>query len=337
LLGCAECGRGGVVVEGWGGAGSQAPTWAAPLAATPRLGVRPARPDAATGGFGFFVGAYDRPVLELEDLVTPFLAFADRARASPPPDLAAAWQAEIVEPYRHLFDAITDWVPPERADTVLPGLVRLAASWRDALAVAVAAASEAERILAGAVEVGETIPVTVLVGLGAANGWAAPVDGVPRLFLAVERLPPAPYDVVLALHELVHLLHLRSGARSWPQDRVDATLFSEGLATYVTMSLLPDISTSGHLWWDDDHGLWADRCAELEPTLRKGLLNSLGTTDCRPWFSAAPQPSAELPVRAGYWLGARLIGELARTTSLRDLLDCDLTDATRDLRQLLDD
>jgi hypothetical protein len=287
----------------------------------------------ADSGFG----AYDVPVLDVEDLVTPFLAFADRARTSPPADLRVAWQTEIVEPHRDLFDSIADWVPPERADAALPVLIEEAGSWGDALATAAAAAREAERVLAGAVDIGETVPVTVLVGVGAANGWAAPVDGVPRLFLAVERLPGAPYDVVLALHELVHLLHLRSGARSWSQDRVDALLFHEGLATHVTMSLIPGISASGHLWCDEDHGTWLSACAEREPTLRRELLATLETTNCDPWFSAAPQQSTDIPVRAGYWLGARLIGELARTTSLRDLLDLDLTTATMHLRRMLED
>lgn len=104
------------------------------------------------------------------------------------------------------------------------------------------------------------------------------------------------------------------------------------------MSLLPEISASGHLWCDEDHGPWIDLCAEREPTLRRELLDSLEATDCRPWFSGAPQPSTvQLPVRAGYWLGAQLIGELARTTTMRDLLDWDLTVATTRLRHLLDD
>lgn len=156
-------------------------------------------------------GLYDWLVLDVEDLVTPFLSFADRARRSPPPNLRAAWQTEIVEPRQDLFDSIREWVPPERADAALPILIEQATAWGDALETAADAAREAERLLAGVVDVGEMLPVTALVGVGVANGWAASTDGVPRLFLAVELLPRAPHDVVLALHEFVHVLHLRSG------------------------------------------------------------------------------------------------------------------------------
>ncbi|AVT28216.1 hypothetical protein C6361_00435 [Plantactinospora sp. BC1] len=264
------------------------------------------------------------------DLVGRFADFAGRGSGG---DLADRWRREVVEPDAEIFTAVRSWVDPGSAPDRLPGLVDRRAELRTAAQRAEAAVREAAGLLADRLHLDPPIQVVLMVGLGQANGWVASVRGEPTLFLGVEQLPEPPFDVVLALHELVHLVHQRRSARAWPADHLGADLFREGLAVHATGRLLPRISPSGHLWFRSDASVWLDRCAGMAAALRVRASRELERTDVSEhWFSGAIDRPGELPGRCGYWLGWQLLDRIVGVRSFEAALDWSLPQAVARLR-----
>jgi hypothetical protein len=214
----------------------------------------------------------------VDDLVVDFAAFAAQY---PRGDVVARWRERVVQPRADLYRAIEPWLDPADAPANLPALLRrrweLLARGRRAQA----AIREAHALLTAALPDAGPIDAVVLVGLGGANGWATTIDGTPTLFMAVDRLPDPGYDVVLALHEMIHAEHQRRAARDWPAHTVDANLFREGLAVHATARLVPTMSPSGHLWFAPGMQQWIDRCHATRALLRQRILCPSGTVRTR--------------------------------------------------------
>jgi hypothetical protein len=155
--------------------------------------------------------------------------------------------------------------------------------------------------------------------------------------LAVEQLPEPGFDVVLALHEMLHAEHQRRAAHDWPSSRVDADLFREGLAVHVTARLLPEIGASGQLWFAADQQGWIKRCRTMEETLRRRALSELHREDVSGlWFSGAADRDGELPGRCGYWLGWDLLDRMLARTPMETAMEWPLAEVSRRLRRLLE-
>ncbi|MDG4786858.1 hypothetical protein O7626_13115 [Micromonospora sp. WMMD1102] len=267
------------------------------------------------------------------DLVVGFDEFAAGGLEG---DLVDRWHREVVEPDAEIFTAVRSWVDPGAAPDRIPGLIGQRANLRARAGQAKAAVRKAATLLADLLDGEQPIRAVVMVGLRQANGWVAPVRVEPTLFLAVEQLPEPPFDVVLALHELIHLVHQRRSARDWPSDRLDADLFREGLAVHATGRLMPEVSRSGHLWFRSDAGVWLDRCAERADVLRNRALRELVRTDVsEQWFSGAIDRPGELPGRCGYWLGWQLLDQIIGGEPLETALEWPLSTATVSLRAAL--
>lgn len=164
------------------------------------------------------------------------------------------------------------------------------------------------------------LPTVLMVGSGTANGWVALHQGSPTLFLALELLPPPPYDAILIAHEAAHVAHALSSAITWPAP-VGAMLFVEGLAVTASRTLWPGHSASAYLWFDDDHEQWVQDCEEAQDTIRSLTDAAWETYDARVTgrlFEGAPQP-ANVPPRAGYWLGDREVQAALLKTTLAEL------------------
>ncbi|MFI5493859.1 hypothetical protein [Actinoplanes sp. NPDC051859] len=270
----------------------------------------------------------------IRDLVTPFAAFAAAPAGD---DLVGRWRAQVVEPHAELHRAIAPWLDPADAARQLPDLVQRRADLVSRGRRAHEAVQRAAVLLRQVLPDAGAVDAVVLVGLGRANGWATAVSGVPTLFIAVDKLPEPGYDVALALHELLHAEHLRRAARDWPEDRVDADLFREGLAVHLTARLLPEIDASGQLWFEAGQDGWIDRCARAEPVLRHRALAELRRSDVSTrWFSGASDRVGELPGRCGYWLGWRLVEHLLADTPLEVALHWSLPDVSTRLQHLLE-
>ncbi|WP_305782587.1 hypothetical protein [Symbioplanes lichenis] len=270
----------------------------------------------------------------IRDLVAPF---AELDADLPGDSLVAQWHERVVTPHAAVFRAVEAWIDPARAADALPGLVSRRAELLGRTPRAHAAVIEAQALLRRILPGAGPVDAVILAGLGQANGWATSVDGEPTLFLAVERLPEPGFDVLLALHELVHAEHLRRAARDWPHDRVDADLFREGLAVHVTAQLLPGIDAAGQLWFAPGFDEWVARCERQEPALRRQAAADLARDDASSrWFTGGPDGDGDLPGRCGYWLGRHLVRELTADVSLETAMNWSLADVSRKLRRLLE-
>ncbi|MEU4220580.1 hypothetical protein [Actinoplanes sp. NPDC026623] len=270
----------------------------------------------------------------IQDLVTPFAEFA---AADPGADLVSRWHAQVVEPYAGLYRAIEPWLDPADAPRSLPALVGRRAELPSRARRAGDAVRAAGELLRGALPDAGRVDTVLLVGMGAANGWVTRVNGEPTLFLAVDQLPEPGFDVVLALHEMIHAEHQRRAAYDWPGSRFDADLFREGLAVSATTRLLPEIDGSGHLWFAAGRQGWIGRCRAAETALRRRALADLTREDVSDlWFSGAADRDGELPGRCGYWLGGDLVGRLTAGVPLETAMRWPLADVSHRLRRVLE-
>ncbi len=183
----------------------------------------------------------------------------------------------------------------------------------------------------------DRVPVVLLAGTTAVNGWVDVHESRPTLFLELTQLPPAPYDAVLIAHELTRVAHQRHRAGAWPET-VAALLFAESLATTVSRDLVPGLGDARYLWFADGHQPWLDACTAAYPTVAAELVGVLESTDPvvgRRFFSAGAGHSGTLPVRAGYYAGLRLVAEMRATVDDIALAGSDLARITASLRARL--
>jgi len=156
--------------------------------------------------------------------------------------------------------------------------------------------------------------------------------GRPILALAVDSLilEKANLDILLP-HEFFHLWDAqRSGIKNdgvMPGTHLTLPLFAEGLATYVSTVVSPGY-TDGQYLLQDDLGALPD--SSLPTTAKRFLTDAGGMTidpaqhrtskAFRRWFQAgSTQFQADLPNRAGYWLGLHVIRVLRRSYSLHEI------------------
>jgi hypothetical protein len=133
------------------------------------------------------------------------------------------------------------------------------------------------------------------------------------IFHAVEDLPG------FFQHELFHLYQSQVlGADEPPETLVWWALWNEGLATYVSHELNPELSAAQVFWFPRDLDVQVERNLAHWAAL---LLDDLDQTSGKPyqrWFNAGA-PAEGPPPRAGYYLGYLLAQELARGRSLPEL------------------
>jgi hypothetical protein len=176
----------------------------------------------------------------------------------------------------------------------------------------------------------EDLDVVLMVGGHTSNGWVAELGETVTLFLALEFLGEPPYDGVLVSHEAFHVAHSRHGADAWPEDGA-ASLFQEGIAVAISRETHPGLDDSAYLWFDDAHTDWVADCAAAETAVVRRALEHLATPyddlSCRALFTIQDD-ERDLPPRAGYWLGDRLVRRLLDTHPTSTLLRWDHATAT---------
>jgi len=105
-------------------------------------------------------------------------------------------------------------------------------------------------------------PADLLVGQHSSNGWVTMHEGRATLFLALEFLPDPPFDEILIVHELSHVVQgLLSGVALDGVMPVGEAVLTEGAAAAVSRFLRPGAPDSAYLWFDDAHQAWIEECA----------------------------------------------------------------------------
>jgi hypothetical protein len=154
-------------------------------------------------------------------------------------------------------------------------------------------------------------------------------DGRPVLAFAVDTLVLEKADMsIIFPHELFHLYHaLHAGIRNdgvMPGADLTLPLFAEGLATYVS-SLLSDRHSDGELLLQKDLGaIPPDRLPELAGRFLtdadEKAASALGPKRFGRWFMGGSHNyQADVPNRAGYWLGLNIIRQMRRHFALQEM------------------
>jgi hypothetical protein len=156
----------------------------------------------------------------------------------------------------------------------------------------------------------------LMVGGHTSNGWVAEHNGRRSLFLALEYLSTPPYDDLLVVHEITHVVQTQlspaTGARTYDSS---LAVMVEGAATATSRALRPGHTDSAYLWMDAHHEAWLDDCNANAAAIAALLLQHADTPDddeaVAPLFRNRTTPG--IPARSGYW-----VGELIARRMLQD-------------------
>jgi hypothetical protein len=161
-----------------------------------------------------------------------------------------------------------------------------------------------------------------LVSLGAFDGAVRTVRGEPALLFGVDVIARIhPQDELGAFfdHELFHMYHRQiTGGSGGMGDPLYRALWEEGLATWVSGALNPQVSESAILGQPED---LAERAEPLLPQIARELLQNMDSTspDLYAAFFLGNSARHDLPPRSGYYVGFLIARELAQNHSLQQL------------------
>ena len=137
-------------------------------------------------------------------------------------------------------------------------------------------------------------------------------------------------------HELFHLYQSQVlGPEEPPETLVWWALWNEGLATYVSHELNPELSAAQIFWFPRDLDMQVQRNLAHWAALLLGELDQTGGKAYERWFTAA-SPTDGPPPRAGYYLGYLLAQELARGRSLPDVARLPPEEVRREAQRFLE-
>jgi len=164
-------------------------------------------------------------------------------------------------------------------------------------------------------------PVSVVCSLGAFDGGTRKVEGASMLLFGpdvIATIRPRGFNLRPFLeHELFHVHH--EALHPDAPETVGASLWEEGLATYVSAALNPG-ATHDEISVPD--ALIAEARPRL-PELAGRLLAHLDDPDSGPvyrqFFSGSTEKAPDVPPRAGYVLGWRIAEAAGKTWSLAQL------------------
>ena len=147
-------------------------------------------------------------------------------------------------------------------------------------------------------------------------------DGRARLLFGMDMMAlfHGPQDMPgFFQHELFHLYQSQVlGADEPPDTLLWWALWNEGLATYVSHELNPELAPAQIFWYPRDLDQQVERNLARWATLLLEEFEESGGESYERWFNAGTASDGP-PPRAGYYLGYLLARELARGRSLSEL------------------
>jgi hypothetical protein len=136
-------------------------------------------------------------------------------------------------------------------------------------------------------------------------------------------------------HELFHLYQSQVlGPDEPPDTLVWWALWNEGLATYVSHELNPELSPAQIFWFPRDLDAQVERDLAHWAVLLLDDLDETGGTPYERWFTAGSADGP--PRRAGYYLGYLLAQDLARGRSLPELARLPPEEVRRNAQRFLE-
>jgi len=159
-------------------------------------------------------------------------------------------------------------------------------------------------------------PIYFLYSAGAFDGGVRDVEGKSALMFGVDEIARihGQEDSALFAHELFHVYHGQIVKQ--PSEALYWHLWEEGLATYVSRSLNPDLPEDKICCLPD-----VSAVRPVLPTIAGELLSKLDSTtqsDQSRYFLGM-QKNLDLPQRSGYYVGYLIAQELGKGRSLAEL------------------
>jgi hypothetical protein len=177
-----------------------------------------------------------------------------------------------------------------------------------------------------------------LVSLGAFDGAVRSVNGNPALLFGVDviaRIQPQDELGVFFDHELFHIYHRQiRGMAGGMGDPLYRALWEEGLATYVSGVMNPQVSESAILGRPED---LAARARPLLSQIARELLQNMDSTspDLYQTFFLGNSVRKDIPPRSGYYAGLLIARELGQSYSLRQLAQMNGESLRSTMRRIL--
>ncbi len=179
------------------------------------------------------------------------------------------------------------------------------------------------------------------------NAWATYLHDRATCFVAMEvEATKQGFDITVA-HEAAHAFHSRRTAIDLDTTVVGAGLFLEGVAVFASGVAVPGASEAGLLWFDWERtpqgqpcAAWVAECERQWPILRRRLLEDLDAMDearfAGYFYANEARRLDGVPMRAGYFVGYRIVSLLSRRYAIADMAGWPMGRAVWEVRGALE-
>jgi hypothetical protein len=273
---------------------------------------------------------------QVHNIAQSFADFYDANKDKPDADLLAAFKKDVASGYPAFYGVERyrgEMTQAQKDQHILKTIKAFPAIREDYLRKTRQFDTELPRYIAGFKawfpDFQPTRDTWVLHSLGEMDGGTRTLDGKNVLIFGIDgmvRYHGTGNEAAFFHHELFHTYHDKAMAACNSDDEpVWASLWQEGLATYVSKAMNPEANEAELLLTFPDD--MAARTRKVLPAAFADLEKSLDTRDptvYRNLFMTSGKASGALPPRRGYYLGYLVAQEAARKHSVQALakLDC---------------
>jgi hypothetical protein len=282
------------------------------------------------------------PSIKIISFQNEFVQFWREAKAKPFSQQLQLWNLMIEEPHRQFFDFAV-WekrIRPNWSETKALALKSRLALYPDLYGPTLKAYETFPQVVQDQIERFRKIvpdfesnfPIYAIVApnFDAKSAVTGPRENSIALVIALDSiaLEKANLDILFP-HELFHAFHAqRSGFLNdgvMPGTSILVPLWEEGFATYVSGLANPG-TTDGQLLFDPSFGKATEKdlrwlAGKFLEQMNQKTLDPSSTDAFKSWFSVGKLKVREdLPNRAGYFLGLRVVREVAKIHSLKEMI-----------------
>lgn len=252
------------------------------------------------------------------DLMPAFWPYWEAARDADPADQYRLFAQMVRAPNAELYDSILHGLPAS-PDTLVPRAMRRVRPFEPTMrALSGQLASDLPRQLAlfrqSFPDFRCETPIYFLFAAGAFDGAVRQVGGQPALLFGMDVIARIHGQQLtpLVVHELFHLHH--DAVIPSSPSRLYWAVWKEGLATYVSRRLNPDVDETQVCCLPDVPAVTAALPALIPEVLAR--LDSEREADYARYLLGG---ATDIPARSGYYLGYRVAAQLGETLSLAEL------------------
>jgi len=263
----------------------------------------------------------DPPPCAVTDLMPAFWTYWDAAKALPAAEQERSFEKLVMAPNAAVYDGAFHGAPAPVAKFIGDALAKVPAIEPDMRELSGRLSAELPRQIT---RFRETFPrfqcdtaVYFLYAAGAFDGATREVSGKDALMFGLDTIArlKEPLSPLFA-HELFHVYHAERIPK--PPDAFYWQMWEEGLASYVSRRLNPDVPESQVCCVPPAEAVDAVLAKVVTGALER--LDSAKEDDYRRYFLGGDE-AIDIPRRSGYVLGYRIAAEAGKTRTLEDLAE----------------